>query len=102
MADLIAATTGVGATSVKAGGSFMDFTQTLIQGYLAGEVIKKSNPQAAQYAEYGVLTQTDRAQLSQSTAANRTQQVVSGGISTTTLLIVGGAVAVGLLFWFKK
>lgn len=101
MADLVAATTGVGATSVKAGGSFMDFTQTLIQGYLAGEVIKRTNPQAAQYAEYGVLTQADRAQLSQSTAANQTQQSV-GGINATTLLIVGGAVVVGLLVWFKK
>jgi len=101
MADLIAANTGVGATSVKAGGSFMDFTQTIIQGYLASEVIKKSNPQAAQYGEYGVITQADRAQLNQSTAANRTQQTV-GGINTTTLLVVSGAVAIGLLIWFKK
>lgn len=101
MADLVAATTGVGATSVKAGGSFMDFTQTLIQGYLAGEVIKKSNPQAAQYSEYGMVSQADRTQTAQSTQSARTQQTV-GGVNTTTVLIVLGAVGVGLLIWFKK
>lgn len=101
MGDLVAANTGVGATTVKAGGGLMDWTQTLIQGYLAGEVIKRSNPQAAQYSEYGVLTQADRAQLSQSTAKNTTQQNVVSGINPT-LLMLGGAVVVGLIIWFKK
>lgn len=102
MADnLVASNVGVGATSVKSGTSFMDFTQTIIQGYLAGEVIKRQNPQAAQYADWGGLTASDRAQLTQSTASNPTQQRVQTGINPMYLM-VGGAVVVGLLIWFKK
>ncbi len=99
--NLVAATTGVGATSVKSGNSFMDFTQTIIQGYLTGEIIKRQNPQQAQYAEWGGLTGADRTQLTQSTSAVPTQQRVSTGINPT-YLILGGAVVVGLLIWFKK
>lgn len=102
MAELLADNTGVSATSTKAAGaSFLDWSQSIIQGYLTAEVIKRQNPQQSQYMDWGGLTVADRAQLQQSTAAMPTQQAVNNGIKPAYLFI-GGAVVIALVLYLKK